>query len=217
MGIATLADLKSQVAVSLNRSNLTSQIPYFVQLAETRIAYGSQEQPLESQPLRIRAMETAADLALVGGTQTVALPTGYLQQRRMYISGTPIVKPQFVSPDAFWGRWFSYTSGQPVDYTIEGENYVFGPTPASNYTGKTLYYKKFTTLSADADTNWLLTNAPGVYLHGTLIEAYKYVRNMEQAAASLNNFCGVVNALNSADKSDRHSTPWVARSDTWTP
>lgn len=216
-GISTYADLKAQVAVLLNRSNLTTQIPYWVQLAEQRIAYGSQESPLQSEPLRIRAMETSADLTIASGVQTVALPTGFLQQRRFYISGTPTIKPVFITPEAFWGKWFAYTTGRPADYTVEGENIVIGPTPDTAYTGKILYYKKFTALSSDSDTNWLLVNAPGVYLYGVLIEAYKYVRNMEQAAAALNNFCGAVNALNSADTADRRAMPWTARSDTWTP
>lgn len=217
MTIATFADLKSQVASFLNRANLTSQIPIFVQLAETRIAYGSKENPFVSEPLRIRAMETSVDLALVGGTQTVALPTNFLQQRRLYISATPNIEVDYITPTLFWDNWISSTSGPPTEYTVEGENIVFGPMPDTSYTGKILYYKKFTALSADNDTNWLLANAPGAYLHGTLLEAYRYVRNMEQAMASANSFTGVVNALNDANKADRFSGPWAARSDTGNP
>lgn len=217
MTISTFADLKSQVASFLNRSNLTAQIPVFVQLAEARLAYGSKEAPFESEPLRIRAMETSADLSLVGGTQTVALPTEFLQQRRLYISASPIIQCDYLTPTLFWENWISSTSGPPTEFTIEGENIVFGPTPDTAYTGKILYYKKFTALSADTDTNWLLTNAPAAYLHGTLLEAYRFVRNMEQATASLNSFCGAVNALNDANKLDRFTGPWTARSDTGNP
>ena len=39
MAIATTADLKAAIANFLNRANLTAQIPTFIQLAETRIAY----------------------------------------------------------------------------------------------------------------------------------------------------------------------------------
>lgn len=217
MTISTFADIKSQLATYANRANLTAQIPVFVQQAEARIAYGSQDGQFKSEPLRIRAMETASDIALVGGTQTAALPTGFLQQRRLYLAGTPVIKPKFVAPDLFWGNWVSSTSGQPKEFTVEGDNLVFGPTPDVAYTGKLLHYKKFTALSADTDTNWLLTSAPGVYLHGSLAEMYRFARNMEQAVSSFSTFCGLVNSLNDADKADRYAGPWAARSDGCTP
>lgn len=217
MTIATFADLKSQVASFLNRSNLTSQISVFVQMAEDRMAYGSKEQPFQSEPLRIRAMETSADLALVGGTQTVALPTGFLQQRRLYISATPNIEVDYLTPTLFWNNWVSSTSGLPTEYTVEGENIVFGPTPDTAYTGKILYYKQFTALANDSDTNWLLTNSPAAYLWGTLLEAYRFVRNMEQAQSAANIFTGLINGLNDANKLDRFTGPWTTRSDTGNP
>jgi hypothetical protein len=49
MTTSTFADLKSQVAAAAQRSNLTAQIPFFVQQAETRIYYGSEEQPFPTE------------------------------------------------------------------------------------------------------------------------------------------------------------------------
>lgn len=214
MTISTFADLKSQVATFLNRSNLTAEIPYYVQLAETRIAYGSEE-GIKTEPLRIRAMETSAYATF--NAQSIQLPTGYLQQRRLYLSATPNGRLTYKTPDAFWTDARTGTSGQPVIYTVEGESFILAPTPDTSYTGRILYYKKFTALALDADTNWLLTNAPNVYLYGTLLEAFSHVRNTDQAILNATKFAGVVNALNSADKADRHVTPWTARSDTSTP
>lgn len=215
MGIATFADLKAQVISNLNRPNLTAQIPYFVQLCETRIAYGSREQPFPSDPLRIRPMEVCASATFSG--QEVELPDNFVQIRRIYISGTPNGRLNFTTPDQFWVDVRSTQNGQPQVYTIEGDNIQLAPIPDTSYTGKILYYKKFTALSDDADTNWLLVNAPGVYVYGTLLEAFKYIRNSEKATENLNAFAGTVNALNDADKADRYSTPWAARSDGFTP
>lgn len=215
MTISTFADLKAQVAVFLNRSNLTSEIPYYVQLAETRIAYGSKEPPFETQPLRIRAMETRATATF--NAQSIELPEGYLQQRRLYLENTPNGKLNYETPDAFWTDCRTGTSGQPVIYTVEGEAFYLAPTPETSYTGNILYYKKFDALADDADTNWLLTNAPNVYLYGTLLEAFSHVRNMEQAQLNAVKFTGIINALNSADKADRHTTPWTARPGVYTP
>lgn len=216
MGIATTADLKAAIAAFLNRSNLTAQIPTFIQLAETRIAYGSREGAFTCEPLRIRGMETSADVAVTG--QTASLPSGYLQARRFYLAGDTVQELSYVVPDLFWRTYISVCSGTPTRFTVEGENFVFGPTPDGAYTGKCLYYQKWAALVNDSDTNWLLTNAPGVYLHGALLEAYRFTRNLDKAADEHAAFCGAVDALNLADKADRFSgSPWQAFGDTGNP
>lgn len=215
MALSTFADLKSTAASFLKRSDLTTQIPYFVQLCETRIYYGCYEKPFDIEPLRIRAMESSQYATF--NAQQIALPSGFLQQRRLYISGTPNQELDYLTPTLFWKNWISSTTGQPVEYTVEGENLILGPTPDTNYTGQMLFYKKFDALVNDSDTNWLLTNAFGAYLHGTLAEAYRYTRNTEQAQIEHNAFAGIINSLNNSDKRDRFTGPWTARSDTGNP
>lgn len=215
MAITNYGDLKSQVAVMLNRNNLTTEIPYYVQLAETRIAYGSKEQPFPSDPLRIRAMEQCASASFA--EQEVELPDDFLQIRRIFIAGQPNGRLKFRTPDNFWPNPLVGVTGMPKIFTEEGNSIFLGPTPDTAYTGKILYYKKFTALANDADTNWLLVNAPSVYLFGTLLEAYSHIRNMDEGTNYLNKFAGTVNALNATDKSDRFATPWETTSDNYTP
>ena len=216
MAISTYADLKTAVQNWLNRSNLTDRIPEFIALAETRIHYGSKERPFESEPLRIRAMETSVYTTI--NAQRIELPEGFLQARRLFLNSSPIKKLDMVSTDNFWETWVSSTSGTPTQFCIEGEELVFGPTPDTSYTGELLYYKSFTPLSAGTDTNWLLTNAPGAYLHGALIEAHTFTRNDTQAQLAFNKFMGVIDGLNFADKNDRWTgSPWVIRTDTGNP
>lgn len=216
MSISTFAELKTALANFSDRADLAARLGEFVALAETRIFYGSQEAPFNSDPLRIRAMETSTDLTI--NAQTVALPTRYLGLRRQYISGDNGLKIDMVSPDAFWGEFSSPTySGRPFRYTIEGENFVFGPLPDATYTGKLLYWQKFAALSADGDTNWLLANAPAAYLQGALIELYDYLKDFEAKTNAHKAFAGVINALNSADKTDRYAGSWVGVPDIYTP
>ena len=215
MSISTFAQLKSAVANWLNRSNLVDRIPEFITMATARIHYGSEEPPFQSDPLRIRAMETSVSATIA--TQRIQLPTGYLQQRRFYLASDPVRKLDYVTPENFWATWISSQSGAPKQFTTEGEELVIGPTPDGSYTGKLLYYKAFTAFSDETDYNWLLLNAPQAYLHGALIEAHLFTRNNDAAQSSHAAFVGVINALNSADKADRYATPWVARSDTGNP
>lgn len=215
MSITNYSELKTAVANYMLRSDLTSRIPEFIQFAESRIAYGSKIPSMVSEPLRIRSMETSSTLTVAA--QTVALPSGYLQSRRLYLATDPIAKLDFVTPDVFWETYMSSTTAQPTAYTIEGENLVFGPTPDGTYSGRILYYKKFDALSGDTDTNWLLTNVPNAYLYGALAEAFGYARAFDKAQLALAQFVGIINALNSSDKADRYATPWVAKTDVGNP
>lgn len=210
-----MADLKAAIANWGNRSDLTARIPEFVTLAQTRITYGSMEAPFISDPVRIRAMEQSSYTTISG--RSVQLPTGFLQARRFYLSGDCGGEIEFVSPDAYWETYNGSGTGTPRKFTVEGENFLFGPSPDGSYTAQLLYYKAFASLSADSDTNWLLTNAPAVYLQAALIELYKYVRDYPKATDALKAFSGAVNALITSDKHDRFSSPWVGRVDGPTP
>jgi hypothetical protein len=216
MAIGTYAELKAAIASRADRSDLTSLIPDFITGAHSRIHFGCKEPPLFSEPLRIRAMEASDDLTISG--RTVAIPDRVIQTRRLYLYTDPIHKVDLVSPDKMWGSRLAASSGCPAAFCLEGGNYVFGPAPDSTYTGKLLSYKSFEALSAETDTNWLLTNAPGAYVQGALIDLWDHMMDEERRQRAYANFCGIINALNAADQSDRYSgSPWVATSDTGNP
>jgi hypothetical protein len=215
MTIATLGDLLSQVAAHLNRANLTAQIPLFVQLAEARIYYGSEEQPFPSQPLRVAAMEQSAYATIA--SQYVELPCDYLAHRRLYLDGSPVKELKFYTPQDFWKKWDATITGCPKAFTIEGVNMAIGPVPDGTYTGRLLYYRKFPALAASTDTNWILTNTPGIYLWGALLEAYRFIRNSDEAQKALNTFSGLVNGANTANKTDSYASAWQASPDIYTP
>lgn len=201
MSIATFGELKTAVANWLERSNLTARIPEFIAMGEANIHYGVRSPTgWISEPLRVRAMETATDITI--DAQTEALPTGFLAARRLYLDGSPKVNLELLSPVDFWGQ-DSTATGKPAYFTAEADNLVFSPSPDGTYTGKLLYWKAFTSLSADADTNWLLTNHPAVYLEAALYQAHAFSRNDEQSERHLQKLAVSVNALNLANASDR--------------
>lgn len=204
MAITNYGELKTAVANWMARSNLTNRIPEFISIAEGYIHYGvmAPNKRFAVEPLRIRAMETSADVTIAA--QTAALPAGYLAARRFYLDGANKRQLDFMPPTDFWSREAASTAGTPTAFTVEGENFVFAPIGSG--TGKLLYYKKFDALSGDADTNWLLTNHPGAYLFGTLYEAFNYAEGGQQEGESyLARFASIINALNAADNSDRYS------------
>lgn len=216
MTFATNTALKAAIADYAARSDLTTQIVDAITLAESRIYYGASDPMLGSEPLRIRAMEATTDITI--NAQTETLPTRFLGARRIYINTSPITKLDFFPPMDFWAKYVSSITGAPKAFTIEGENWVFGPVPDGTYTGKALYYNSFAALDAGADTNWLLTNAPGAYLYGALIELGMLIQDEAMVARWLPPFRGVIGGLNLADKRDRFSgAPLIMRSDTGNP
>jgi len=216
MAISTYAELKTAIANWLNRSDLSERIPEFIGLARTRIHYGASEAPYASEPLRIRGMETSGDITI--SARTAQLPAGFLQARRLYLDKDPVVRLELVSPDKLWSTYGAAQTGEPRWFALEGNDLVFGPVPETTLTGKLLYYKAFDAFAEEADTNWLLSNAPGVYLWGGLLEAWAYTGRIEYAEYAFKRFVGAVNALNAADQADRYSgSPWVARTDLGNP
>lgn len=204
MAITNYGELKTAVANWLERDDLAARIPEFISLAEDRIAQDTR--------LRIRPMETSTDLTV--NAQEVALPTGFLEARRLYLQGTPLKRVEYLTPENFWIRNLANQTGLPKWFTIEGENIVFGPAPDDSYTGKLLYWQRFTALANDADTNWVLTNARGLLLYGALVESAPFLEEDTRTLTWATMYDDEVEKVQLADRRDRHSgAPLVSRSD----
>lgn len=191
MAITTHAELKLAIANWLGRDELTNRIPEFIALCEDRIA----------QDLRVQAMETAADLTI--SSQRVSVPTGFVEARRLYLNTSADKKIEYFTPSVFWERQAVNESGQPDIYTIEGQEFVFAPVPDVAYTGKLLYWKRFTALSANGDTNWIIANARGLYLYGALLEAYTFLEDDAGQLKYAAMFDQLMDRVNEADKKAR--------------
>lgn len=216
MTINTYGTLKTAVADYLARSDLTSYIPDFIELARARIHHGSDHPQFPSEPLRIRLMETAADITI--SAQTAALPSGFLGAKRFYLNSTPISNLNQVSPTQLYVDFPSGTPGRPLEYTIEGGNFVFGPAPDQTYTGKLLYHQEYAAFSDDADTNTLLTASPGVYLYGALVEALPFVQEDARMPMWFAMFSAAIGGLQGTQKRDAWSgSIKVIRSDAGNP
>ena len=65
----------------------------------------------------------------------------------------------------------------PAFIAREGDNFVFGPFPDSDYTLAGIYYAKLTALSTSNETNWFTTNAADLLLYGALAASAGYIGN----------------------------------------
>ena len=196
MAISNYSELQTAVANWLDRDDLAARIPEFIALCEARF----------NRSLRIRAMETL-DISVdtVSGTSTVALPTGYVQMRDISLITSPITQLQYVTPEIMNRLNAGSFTGKPETYTIIANNILFGPTPDAVYDISMLYYKTFDALTDAAPTNWVITNAPDVYLYGALLEAEPFLMNDQRVQLWATALTQSITTLQEQDNKDRHS------------
>ena len=195
MAIGTYSELQTAVANWLDRDDLTDRIPEFIALAEARF----------NRVLRLRSMEAKYTADTVAGQRNLALPTGYIQMRNFQVNSSPLTTLSYVTPEIYDRLWGGSTSGTPKFYTILANEISFGPTPATVMEVEMLFYKKFDNLSSSTTTNWLIINAPDIYLYGSMLEAEPFIMNDERVQLWATALQRGVTDLQEQDNKDRHS------------
>ena len=197
MALANYGDLKTAVANWLERSDLTAVIPDFISLARAKAFRGDAASGVP--PLRIQPMVTSASVTITAGAGS--LPTRWLEFVSLRVTDAQL---KFTPAQSFWSYAASYQApATPQWYTIEGDNLRLQTT--GNATVTAVYYAAFANFSADADTDWVMTNAPQVWLHGALAEAANYIGDDARQAKEATLFAGAVNALNQNDRRAKNS------------
>lgn len=151
-----------------------------------------------ARDIRVNAMRITNN-AFVVNAGTVAMPTGLLEVKRFRLSGTGQTL-DYLTPDLFYDTIYEDSGTPPGAYTIEGSNFVFAPTPGTSYTGLLSYLKRFDALTADSDTNWLLTNHYDIYFYLGLSIGFGLAQDDEQATKWLTAYTNIKDKLNLQDQ-----------------
>jgi len=190
MALTSYSSLKTAVANYLGRSDLTSQIPDFITLAEFRL----------SRDIRTRRMLKTATATMTVNDATVGLPADFIGIRDVYIQGTPRTVVQYLSPSTFSTNSRADEQGRPVFYTLRANEFEFAPKADSAYTVQMLYYFKPEALSDSTASNEFLANYPDALLYGSLIEAEPYLMNDARVATWANLYNQAVSRINISDE-----------------
>lgn len=190
MAITTYSELQTAVANWLSRVDLTARIPEFITLAEAKF----------QRTLRTRQMETRVTAS---ASEWLTLPTEFLELKTISITSTsPDVALEQVDPNyADWG-WTS-EADQPQFYALEGNAIRLIPAPDTTYTVQMVYYKKIPVLSATNTSNWLLADAPDVYLYGSVMEALIEVQDDARAQMCAQALARCLEELYRAERAQR--------------
>lgn len=158
--------LQSVSADYLNRADLTSQIPIFVQMAEAKL----------NRELRVLDMLTTATPN--ASAETFSSPADYLEAFTLDITGTtsPTAPLRFVGPEEFREIKASQITGNTRYCTLIGSTFHLYPVPTATLALSLVYYARLPALASNS-SNWLLVKSPDVYLYSTLLEAQPYLKD----------------------------------------
>lgn len=177
------------------------QLPNLIRLAEYRL----------NRLLLTPERETTVTLTTTAAVQTVTLPTGFRQVRKLKIAGdtTTGYPLSQVTPNVV--ETFDYP-GRPQVFAIEGNKLALGPVPDSAYTLTLLYLAKLAPLTANTQTNWLLSENADAYIYMACSTVEQHMGNPETASL-YNGLAETVCAeINAQGVRFRSSTPARLRS-----
>ena len=161
----TYTALQALLADYLHRADLTSRIPGFIRLAEAFLF----------RELNIKALEVAVLGVTDGGLIALPLDCASVARLSVFYSGTDNALDYSSLPR----QWSA--GGVPLSYTLEAGGLRLDSS-AAGY-GYTLFYTPVITALSDTNpTNWLLSNAPDLYLAASQLEGARYTQNTDQIA-----------------------------------
>ena len=195
MTVTNFGELKTAIENELRHDDLTNEIPRFIRQGEQRLY----------QKLRVRFMETNVDISTVSTQRANALPSRFRQARSIYVAGSPNVRLEYRTPVEFWSVYSSFANAKPKVFTIEGENFLWGPTPDAIYTITVLYYKEPDALSADSDTNGVFTLDFQLLMYSSLIASAPFLKNDARILVWAQLYEQCLQEVMESDRRDRYS------------
>ena len=160
---ADYLDLRFAVTDHVGNRNISDVMPRLVQMAEANL----------NKKLRCRQQITAETLTFAGGS--AALPDDFLEMLHVYGLNGRKLRASILADAKRCGAEYAR-------YAIDGTNiYLHGFSGDRDIE----YYAKLPTLTASASTsNWLLADAPDVYLYAVGLEAAKFLKDVDLAQAT---------------------------------
>ena len=197
MAITNYTNLQTAIADFLNRDDLTSVIPTFIQLAEAQM----------QREIRHWKMEARATGQQSAGDQYMQIPTDWLETIRLHLTGNGTSAVTMTSRAAMAdirAKNEDVSTKAPYFYCHADSQFELYPTPSEDTDFELLYYQKIPDLASNT-TNWLLSDAPDVYLYGSLLHSAPYLAEDARVAVWAQMYSAAVQNVNSASEQARYS------------
>ena len=166
MALSSYTALQTSILDWLARPDLAALAPDWIRLLEARV---DQETSLE-------ALLTTVTGTLSGAVLT--LPADWNETRAVWLGTAPQAPLLYRPPQQLLTLQQQGTvPGTTRYFTVIGNVMSFASIPDATEAYGLIYYAKVTALSGSVSTNWLLANAPSVYLYGALVEGALYTQD----------------------------------------
>ena len=187
MALTNFTGLKASIADFLNRDDLTSVIPDFVALAEAQI----------NRDVRHWKMEARSSGQQSNLDEYMQIPADWVETIRLHLTGSGTTVVNLVSRDAMADKRAANenATGTPSMYTHANGQFQLFPTPSQDTDFELLYYQKIPSLITNTD-NWLLLEAPDVYLYGALLHSAPYLAEDARLAVWAQLYSAAIQRLN---------------------
>jgi hypothetical protein len=164
-------------------------------------------QALIFQTLRVREMQAAATVSISSGSETAALPTGYLASLSMrdVTNNADLEHVQWEDLEQY--RDFSsgdISTGKPCRYSVFNELFQFDTKADAAITARVLYYKSPDQLSGSNETNFLTTRYPHLLRAACLAAGYDQMRNTEAYTIAMQRMAAFIASINTQAEIDDH-------------
>ncbi len=171
--VTNYGELKTWVANTGHRADLTADIPGFIQDAEAMIA------------THVRAIEMVTTTTLGESDRDAVavynLASDFLGAKA--VTGTQSSVGYALKQISIAELYRYGLAGNPVVYAVYDKQIEFRASPAADTDFTLIYFKRLAAFSADGDTNTLLTNHPTLYQHAALHWFHVHTQDIELATA----------------------------------
>jgi hypothetical protein len=171
MAITDYTSLQTAVLNWLNRAgdtDLIARVPEFISLAESEI------------DRRLRRTSARATITVSGYSNALPSDCKEVRSARLMSGTTGGDIISIVTPDMVSEFGMMSGSGTPMYGAIIEPNLLLAPAPSSASQVELIYFTKLIPLSGTNTTNVVLTEAPDLYLYGTLKQSAMYLENDER-------------------------------------
>lgn len=200
--VTDYASLKTAMAGWLKRDDLTDSIPVFIQMYEAQM---NRELALMEPPHQSLEQTQTGTLT----TSTLALPAGYTATKRLKLTTSGHVHILTYKPPS---QMVYDGTGIPRFYTTIGGNLEIGAPPDGSYDYAWTFTGSLNSVSLGA--NWVITNAPDMYLYGSLLHSAPYLKNDTRLPVWGSLYSNIITTVEQANTKNRQSgSPLQMRSD----
>jgi len=195
-------ELQAAVGSWLNRQDLSAVIPTFIALAEADFGR------------KIRHRRQVARATTQFDEHFILLPDDFVQAKNVQLNVDPVVTLEYVTlehADLLRGGRYQGT-GQPVYYTIVGDQLEGVPVPDSDYEIELTYYEKIDALSESVPSTWLSELHPDIYLYGALLQSAPFLKDDARVPIWDGLYQRAIEALNlESDRAEISGATLIAR------